>query len=115
MKGYNLYYNEETRELSVREFEVGYSKPGTASGYDFTYVKDTNLYDDRFSFNLDKHTCEQSAKEINNLIASGEWLIRKCKDCGSYFLINDDEKQWFIDHNLSLPKRCHTCRGKRRG
>ena len=37
-----------------------------------------------------------------------------CVECGKPFTISDNERQWFIDKNLALPKRCFPCRQKRK-
>ena len=35
---------------------------------------------------------------------------RTCKSCGEIFYIRKQEKDWFFDRGLSLPKRCIKCR-----
>lgn len=35
---------------------------------------------------------------------------RTCKSCGGSFYIRKQEKDWFFDRGLSLPKRCIECR-----
>jgi len=37
-----------------------------------------------------------------------------CCDCGKSFLFEVGEQKYYIDHNLSLPKRCHACRSLRK-
>ena len=34
----------------------------------------------------------------------------KCKDCGKDFVITVDDQKWYIERNLTLPKRCKDCR-----
>lgn len=38
----------------------------------------------------------------------------KCKECGKEFELKEEEKQFFIDKKLEIPKRCKECRIKRR-
>ncbi len=38
-----------------------------------------------------------------------------CIDCGSEFNLSNDEKQFFIEKGLHIPKRCKECRMKRKG
>lgn len=39
-----------------------------------------------------------------------ENLTIECKDCGHDFTIEPAEKKWYEDHEMTLPKRCKTCR-----
>ncbi len=39
---------------------------------------------------------------------------RICKSCGERFYLRKQEKDWFFDRGLSLPKRCIKCRKARR-
>lgn len=34
---------------------------------------------------------------------------RVCLDCEAIFVIEDGEKKYFDDHNLTMPRRCRTC------
>lgn len=113
-KGYGLYYDEEKREVAVRGFDVGNGSSHNLSGYDFSHVNETNLYDGKNGFNPERWREEKVAKEINDDLAAGRWLIHKCKDCGDYFLISEDEQIWFEDRNMSYPRRCRLCRDKRK-
>lgn len=33
----------------------------------------------------------------------------KCIDCGNEFLFSDDERIWYEEHELDIPKRCNSC------
>lgn len=53
---------------------------------------------------------------INNAIESIDSLnedIVKCKECGKYFLIQYNERLWYTQRDLSIPKRCPHCRKTR--
>ena len=115
MKGYGLYYDEATRKVAVREFDVGNGSYEHPSTLDFSHVNETNMYDGKNGFHPSREVEQRRADEINADLASGSWLLRKCKDCGDYFLINDDEIAWFECRDLSIPRRCYTCRCKRKG
>lgn len=39
---------------------------------------------------------------------------RACLDCEAIFVIEDGEKKYFDDHDLTLPKRCRQCRQLRK-
>jgi hypothetical protein len=43
-----------------------------------------------------------------------EWSIRKCKDCGEAYIMPFWELEWFVNNELDAPKRCKSCRYKRR-
>jgi hypothetical protein len=40
--------------------------------------------------------------------------ISKCVDCGNFIgVITDEHRQWYKDHDLSVPKRCAACLKKK--
>lgn len=41
-------------------------------------------------------------------------VVRKCKECGEYYMITKQEYDWFKERELAAPRRCNTCRIKRR-
>ena len=109
MKGYNLGYDPSSKKLIVREFEVG-----SGPNYNWTNVKASNLKDAQNGFNFDKSVVLQDISTLNDAISKGDMLVRRCKDCGEYFFINLDEQIFFEERHLSLPKRCESCRLKRK-
>lgn len=38
----------------------------------------------------------------------------KCYDCGADFVITESEQAFFKSKDFSLPKRCKSCRDKRK-
>lgn len=42
-------------------------------------------------------------------------VTRKCVQCGKIFTLNDSEIDFYNSKNLSLPKRCRTCREINKG
>ena len=48
----------------------------------------------------------------DDLILKDRYLT--CCDCGKEFLFEIGEQKYYIDHQLSLPKRCPTCRALRK-
>ena len=114
MVGYNMYYDETEKRISVREFNVGHCTMRDTRGADFTHANESNLFDSNNGFNFIKEEVEKKAVEINRYIARGDWLLRKCKDCGDYFIITGDEVWWFDNKGMSLPKRCGDCRKKKK-
>lgn len=41
-------------------------------------------------------------------------VILRCKDCNKFYKLTLGEYHYFIDRNLSYPKRCKCCREKKR-
>jgi len=41
-------------------------------------------------------------------------LTKVCKDCGTEFVITEDNKKWFEARQLHLPERCAACRKQRK-
>jgi len=54
-----------------------------------------------------------SVKERNKDLEEGRLKVFKCKDCGRFWLLYRDEEDWFTERDLSVPKRCVTCRRKK--
>jgi hypothetical protein len=40
--------------------------------------------------------------------------VSECKDCGQVFVTVREEQYYYMDRNLALPKRCNSCREKRK-
>jgi hypothetical protein len=40
-------------------------------------------------------------------------LILKCADCGTDFLLQAGEQQFYFKRGLAMPKRCSECRQRR--
>lgn len=51
---------------------------------------------------------------ISYLLGTDPTEYRTCKECGMTFGIKEEEKKWFLDRGMALPKRCRDCRGHRR-
>jgi hypothetical protein len=41
-------------------------------------------------------------------------IVRTCRDCGEIFYIYKSEKEFYDEKGLALPKRCKSCRCKRK-
>lgn len=51
-------------------------------------------------------------ESVSDMIAKG--LIKKCSDCNKLFITDEEEREWYITKGLELPKRCSSCRTKRK-
>lgn len=41
-------------------------------------------------------------------------LICKCMDCGTDYIIEENEQTYYLNHGFEFPKRCAYCRKLRR-
>lgn len=39
---------------------------------------------------------------------------RTCRDCGTMFDITVQQRQWYVDRGLTLPRRCDACLAARK-
>lgn len=107
MKAYKLKYNEDDNSYGIVSFEIAHSR-------DFSHDPDTNLSDNMHSHFEEAGSAENAAVSLNRKIAAGELSVHKCMDCGKFFEITEDERHWFRARSLNVPKRCLSCRNKKR-
>lgn len=107
MKAYKSVYDEKNKRVSFVTFDVTHQ-------YDFDHEPDTNFYDGLNSHNLHKDSVIEWTAKINREIEEGCLHIKKCKDCGIFFMLPQEEIEWFQDRDMFPPKRCPACRGKRK-
>ena len=103
---YKYYYDEKTKKIDFVQFNDSDSIPET------NFILD--LYEDESKIYYDYEYVTDYLEHMNKHISDGYWKIRKCKDCGKYFVLPFDEEMWFTEHMLDRPKRCPKCRAKRR-
>ena len=41
-------------------------------------------------------------------------VVERCKECGRYFVIDEQDLEFFRKKNLAIPKRCKACRKMRK-
>lgn len=58
--------------------------------------------------------CESLAKDANKALESGEIFVYKCKDCGDWYCVTKNEKEWYSERGLFIPRRCYPCRYEKR-
>lgn len=59
--------------------------------------------------------CDKDVPEVKSFLETVQFDdIIKCKDCGKHFILSEQNKDWFRNHNMDYPKRCECCRHKRR-
>jgi len=107
MKAYKEYFNEETKKFDYIEYDV-------KSEFDFDHEPETNFYDALNGHNCHKESQINGIEKLNAKLESGEIRVLKCKDCGIYFILPQEEAAWFEDRGMALPKRCIGCRNKRK-
>ena len=69
------------------------------------------IFDVYFDDSL-KGEMTSAIKEVLDEIPGAHF--EQCKDCKKFFLITDSDTKWYTEHDLSLPKRCGTCRKRRK-
>lgn len=104
MKFYKNYWNEEFKE--VRYKEVDENNCGES---------ETNCTEFFNSYYMNEKYAIKGTDSYNQKIKDGKLFFYKCKDCGIFFAMTDEEKKYYTNRGLSIPKRCESCRRKRRG
>ena len=78
--------------------------------------------DSVISWNAELDTALAAVDSLNNEYKEKEedlsdfrdFIIKTCKDCGEFFILNTPLVNWFRNKDLNLPCRCMTCRKKRK-
>lgn len=107
MKAYKMFYNEDKKEIDYYTFQI-------INEFDFSNDPVTNLYESKGRHNTCKDSFLESFNKLKENVNKGLAEVVKCKDCGTYFIIDVGEKEWFEFRNLKLPRRCCECRIARR-
>lgn len=95
MLGYKVFYDKELK-IFVHETEP--------SEVEATYNDETFWWTDNLPHA--KQSAEKSNDKLNEIFI--------CKDCGNSFRLDQQEQEWFIKRNLSIPCRCIKCRRSRK-
>lgn len=103
--GYKVYFDGEK---FVAEDER--SKVQALPAYSLTHWSDTKAHADKAAKNDNAHLKAEEA----NMVDDKDFIIRKCKDCGEYFMVTKSEYDWYKEKDFAIPRRCDTCRTKRR-
>lgn len=93
-----------------------------AHEYDFSKDPDTMLADNHGCHNCHEVIVDETIEKLNNNLVDtltensnhDSIMVKKCKECGKYFIIGYDDFMWFKHRDLSIPSRCRTCRKSRR-
>lgn len=69
-------------------------------------------------------SCDQTTAWFNTFLRAEEVVtdynhnhldeVKTCKDCGQTFWLTKEDEEWYSKKNLQPPKRCASCRAKRR-
>lgn len=95
--GYKIFYNPQ---IQAYEFETEPSPVLSDSP--------ENAWIDTL-----EHAIER-VEENNIALQNGSLKIVYCSDCGQFFSLNKSEMEWYQDRDFALPKRCFSCRDKRK-
>jgi len=103
---YKEYWDEKSQEVKFKEIEVAdKNDPATIESNCTEFIN---------AYYTDKASAENGVARFNKDIKAEKFFIKKCKECGIFFVISADEKQWYEDRGMQLPKRCEKCRKKRK-
>ena len=102
MIGFINYFDEEQNKFNYRE------KAAIEDYWKADIEPDTNISGIQYSFDLS--TTLTIMNRFNKDLEAGRIEVIKCKDCGKFFILNQDERIWFDQRNLNKPKRCANCR-----
>lgn len=78
----------------------------------------TNLFDSIDIYSDKRSVTDDSVEQSNkNLVSEitetsdhDAIMVRRCKSCGIWFIIDFDEFMWYHNQRLVTPKRCENCR-----
>ena len=101
------YYDEDKKKID-------YKREILDDLYNPDVETSTNTEEFKHIFNVELFRAQLECDGYNTDLASGDLTIHKCKDCGIYFFTNKSEEEWFKNKKMSTPKRCLSCRRKRR-
>ena len=90
--------------------------------YDFSNEPETMLVHEHHSHNCNEVAVDEHIDRLNkNLrevliegIEPNSLMVRRCKECGKFFIIEYSEHVWFMKRGMTTPMRCKSCRGKRK-
>lgn len=113
MKAYK--YDFDGEKFIMIEFDIDHK-------FDFTKEPETSLANNRGQHHCSKNIMEKAVKERNENMVNEitedspktSIMVKKCKDCGKYFIINYNEYIWFKNRDLKIPVRCNECRDRRK-
>lgn len=89
---YVIVYNETEKQFEVIEGNV------------------SNVVDQFWFVDTELLLAEEFACQLNNWSMKGSSEVKKCTQCGKFFILGRAEKGWFEYKRLQIPKRCHLCR-----
>jgi|GEM_PF-1394945 len=105
MLGYKVYYDGE-------KFVAENVKSQVCTAYTDHPVKWAITYEGTETTikNLTE-SCKLNEADVKE---DTDLLLRKCKDCGEWFILSASNVHYFKARMLNIPCRCEKCRNKRR-
>ena len=110
---YVIIYNEATKKWEINEYfssveALEETIDNAISGYLFESTAfGKNIIDD----NIRRYNSSIATINLYNYPTT---TTIKCKDCGQYFVIGQEEADWFQLRSFEIPKRCSNCRSIRK-
>ena len=104
MKGYKIYFDEETEKFCHESDLSEVGKEGDKTTRDGLYP----IWSDTLAH------ARTAVNSLNDDVESGRISMIRCKTCGNRFILTLDEVTWFENRGLKAPVRCPSCRKKRK-
>ena len=89
------------------------SVPIRSKGYAYPYIVDpSNRIDEFVQARKEKFEENERNKIANQIEEMNKPTSKtvKCKDCGHYFCLTEEDQKYYADNNYYLPVRCKKCR-----
>jgi len=109
-KEYRINYDEETRKIVPLIYINHHTTLNDYSDAPLSNISSHIAYYATRWVTAAEDEFQAYCSRLNQDLVSGEMEIKKCKDCGKFFLFNKVEKENFLNKGLALPKRCYACR-----
>lgn len=89
---------------------------------DLSNLPDINLIERDRQYRYNQEVLDSEIDRLNRLLtdefdfskSTYTIMVKKCKDCGKYFIINYREFIFYYNKKFPLPERCHKCREQRK-
>lgn len=105
IESYKVYFDGEKFVADDEKNEVQAPEKGVPVFWVDKYTKALELAED---YNKHLKLLE------TDMVDEKDFVVRKCKDCGTFFMLTKSEYDWLKEKGFAVPRRCRTCRRTRR-
>ncbi|RHP47012.1 zinc-ribbon domain containing protein [Clostridium sp. AF32-12BH] len=72
---------------------------------------DAGIHDSTTGWFCDKYSADKAVTQYNKSCLDD---VVQCKECGKYFWQKHTEVHWYVERGMTPPRRCWSCRQKRK-